>query len=115
MGSLVFWRAHRMRAMAPTDSSVYDKFTHKLPLDGYVPFHPGIYALENVLPVDKFGQDSAWAPNPEAVSTKRHTDWRRWLPCIEYRWLARLRWTLIVLGWALALILAGAIADRFKR
>jgi hypothetical protein len=114
VGWLVFWRAHRMQAMAPTDSSAYDRFTHKQPMEGYVPFHPAIYALENVLPVVKFGQDSAWAPNPEAVSTGRHKGWRRWLPRIEYYWLARLRWALIVLGWALALILAGAIASRFK-
>ena len=113
LGSLVFWRARRMQAMAPTDSTAFDRFKHKQPMEGYVPFHPVVYTLENVLPVVKFGQDSAWAPNPEAVKRPR-TGWKRWLPGIDYRSLVCLRWTLIMLGWALALILAGAIAARFK-
>jgi hypothetical protein len=44
------------------------------------PFNPVVYALENVLPVVKLGQDSAWAPDPEANGS--------WLP--EWKWIDRL-------------------------
>ena len=113
-GSLIFWRARRLRAMAPTDKDAYELFTQGVAIPGYIPFHPAVYALEAVLPVVKFGQDSAWAPDPAVRKTWARKRWQRALPGIEYRWLARLRWTLIVFGWALALILAGAIGSRFK-
>ncbi len=103
-----------MEAMAPKDKDVYARFMEKQPIPEYVPFNPAIYALENVLPVVRFGQDDAWGPNPAIVKYTEKTGWRRWAPRCEYRWLALLRWTLIVLGWALALILAGAIGSRFK-
>jgi hypothetical protein len=119
-GALVFWRARRMNAMAPTDKDAFDKFNQFQPLPEQItPFNPAIYTLENVLPVVKLGQDAAWAPNPLAkptswLPTHQHMGWTRWLPGFNYHWLALLRWTLILLGWALALILGAAIGSRFK-
>lgn len=114
LDTIIFWRARRIEAMAPTDKDAYDYFSqrHNQP-DYYVPFNAVVYTLENVLPVVKFGQDAAWGPNPQKKPLPRR-GWRRWLPQLSYEWLAFLRWLLIVLGWVLALILAGAVADRFK-
>jgi hypothetical protein len=120
VGSLVFWRARRMNAMAPTEKDAYDEFegSRKLPSQ-YSRFNPAVYALENVLPVVKLGQDDAWGPNPQAkpeswFPNRPRLAWTRWLPGFNYRWLSILRWTLILFGWALALILASAIGERFK-
>jgi hypothetical protein len=119
-GFLIFWRARRMKAMAPTEGGAYDEFQKcgKAP-DEYVPFNSAMYVLENVLPVVKLGQDDAWRPNPQIRPSSRFSDhpylgWTRWLPGLNYPWLAILRWTLILLGWALALVLAAAIGGLFK-
>lgn len=119
-GFLIFWRARRMSAMSPKENDAYREFeaSGSLP-DHYAPFNPAIYALENVLPVVNLGQDDAWSPDPQAMPSSWFPDhprlaWTRWLPGMNYRWLSVLRWTLILLGWALALILAAAIGGRFK-
>lgn len=65
------------------------------------------------MPADKFEQDSAWAPNPQAKAEPQQ-GWMRWLPRISFNWLASLRWFLAIIGWVLAVILAGAIAERFN-
>lgn len=119
-GLVIFWRARRMKAMSPKDKDAHDEFIGSKPLsDQYTPFNSAMYALENVLPVVKLGQDDAWGPNPQAKPAswfpkQPRLAWTRWLPGLNYHWLAILRWTLILLGWALALILAGAIGERFK-
>lgn len=119
-GSVIFWRAHRMKAMVPSNKDAYEEFrkSGETP-EHYIPFSPTIYALENVLPVVKLGQDDAWRPNPDAKPANwfprwKHMAWTRWLPSMNYPWLATLRWTLILLGWALALILGAAISERFR-
>jgi hypothetical protein len=114
VGSVIFWRARRMKAMAPTDKDAYDHFSKhdNAPLY-YVPFSPVVYTLENVLPVVKLGQDDAWAPDPQSNPAPRQ-GWKRWLPQLSYNWLALLRWLLIVLGWMLAIVLAGVIGSLFK-
>jgi hypothetical protein len=128
LSSLVFWRAHRMRAMVPTDKDARSPFVTKQPLpDGYPPFNPIVYSLENVLPVIKLGQDSAWAPYAQALPATWLPErpawlrnfanrWRftRWLFRLSYSRLALLRWTLILLGWVLAGILTYAIGQRFE-
>ncbi|HLJ26716.1 MAG TPA: hypothetical protein VKY85_08405 [Candidatus Angelobacter sp.] len=112
--SAIFWRARRMKAMAPTDKDAYEYFAaNDKPPSYYVPFSPIVYALENVLPIANFGQDDAWAPNPQS-HVAAHSGWRRWLPRMSYGWLATLRWVLVILGWVLAAILAGVIASFFK-
>lgn len=128
VGSYFFWRADCMHAMAPTIKEARDQFESRQPVPGgYPPFSPVVYALENVLPVVKLGQDIAWAPNhlspdgswlPEwpgwMRSSADRSNLTRWFFRLSYSRLALLRWTLIVLGWALALILAAAIGARFK-
>jgi hypothetical protein len=100
LGSLVFWRAHRMRAMVPTDKDARTQFETKQPLPNTCPpFNPVVYSLENVLPVIKLGQDSAWTPN----TTVR-----------PYPFFAIVRGILIIFGWVLAGILTYAIAQRFE-
>lgn len=115
-GSLIFWRARRMneKAMAPREMAAFDKFSEHGTRPLHLPrFNAVVYALENVLPVVKFGQDDAWGPNPQ-FDTAPLESWKRWLPRFSYNWLAFARLTLILLGWALAIILAGVIGDLFK-
>ena len=116
VGSLIFWRARRIneKSMAPKEKSAYDEFSEKNTLPPHVPpFNSVVYSLENVLPVVKFGQDDAWGPNPAFRPAPRE-GWKRWLPRCSYNWLAFARLILIILGWALAIILAGVIGGLFK-
>ena len=114
--------------MIPTDKDARKTLedSGNLP-PGYPPFNPVVYAIENVLPVVKLGQDEAWAPNylaspgswlPERPAWLRRIASRRRLSRyvfgLDYRRLSVVRWVLILLGWALALILAAAIGSRFK-
>jgi hypothetical protein len=116
LGSLLFWRARRLneKAMAPKERVAYEEFATKGAAPANVPpFNPVVYALENILPVVKFGQDDAWGPNPSFVLPPGKT-WKRWLPRFSYNWLAFARLLLIILGWALAIVLAGVIGELFK-
>ena len=127
LGALVFWRAARVQAMRPaagagerTAGASQSEPRHS------PPFHPAVYALENVLPVVKLGQDSAWGPDPEAGEDTwlpenervrrffQQRAWTRWVARLNYRRLAGLRWALILFGWAMALILAAAIGGIFR-
>jgi hypothetical protein len=115
-GSVIFWRARRMnlKAMAPKEAAAYAYFSeHGSPPSHLVPFNPIVYTLENVLPVVKFGQDDAWGPNPQ-INPEPRVGWKRWLPRLSFSWLAFTRLLLIVLGWGLAIILAGVIGGLFK-
>jgi hypothetical protein len=128
IGSLIFWRAHRMKMMAPIDKEAFEEFQKSGAVpQRYTPFNPVMYAIENVLPVVNLGQDSVWQPNPQAAPGSWLPDRPRWLKSTAERWaitrwifrlnhgrLAALRWSLILLGWALAIILAGAIGGIFK-
>jgi hypothetical protein len=62
-------------------------------------------ALENDLPLVKFGQDEKWAPDKDHHPNHRIDD---------YGFLYGTRIFLIVLGWAQATILASALGNRFK-
>lgn len=133
-GYTVFWRARRMKAMAPSDQHAYEIYirTNKLP-EHYVAYHPEAYVLENLLPVVKLGQDSAWQPNrnrpkkekgaseadsnenmEQEVEEEMESAWTRWMPVPSYRFLAVFRWALIILGWILALIFTAAVTESFK-
>lgn len=113
-GWLIFWRARRMAAMAPTEKDAYAHFEEKGKEPAhYPPFSAAVYTLENVLPVVKLGQDALWHPNP-TLRPEMRTHPKRWMPRMTYGWLSALRWVLIVVGWVLALILAAAIGDTFK-
>lgn len=113
-GWVIFWRARRMAAMAPTEKEAFAHFEeHGKEPGHYPPFSAAVYTLENVLPVVKLGQDAAWAPNPRVQPPRRNMP-HHLIPRWSYGWLAALRWSLIVIGWVMALILAGAIGEQFK-
>jgi hypothetical protein len=130
LGSLVFWRAKRMGAMRPTAVAATNGAGASVAAAQIsAPLHPAVYALENVLPVVRLGQDSAWEPDPKADGSLL-PDWNwvgrvrrraeqyaltRWMIRLDYKRLVLLRWVLILLGWGLALILAAAIGEQFKR
>ena len=131
IGSLVFWRAHRMGAMkSAAKASKDDGDGRAVTPAAPIPFNPVVYTLENVLPVVKLGQDEAWAPDPKASEGTWLPEWKwlapvknwaekwnltRWAIRLNYPRLALLRWTLILVGWALALVLGAAIGEQFKR
>jgi hypothetical protein len=103
VGTLVFWRAERVGAMAPTDKDAYAAWAEGKPFQSAYPrFNPIIYAVEDALPLVRLGQDEKWAPDPSRPPT-----------C--YWFLAGSRWLLMLFGWVLATLLAAAIGDRFKR
>jgi hypothetical protein len=128
LGSLVYWRAKRMRAMVPTEKEARTAFEKEEPLPaGYPPFNPFIYTFETILPVVKLGQEDVWTPDPHASPGDwlpgRPTwlrsfanRWRptRWFFRLDYTRLAIIRWTLVILGWVLAGILTYAIGSRFE-
>jgi hypothetical protein len=148
LGWLVFWRAHRMRLMSPTNQEALKAFTKNGSApETYPMFHPCIYALENVLPVVRLGQDGAWQPNAASTGAgwrpfrsllacsgswaKRWAGTRwilrltrarrrslaaatRWRFRLTYRGVTAVRWSMIILGWFLAIILVGAISGLFK-
>jgi len=103
VGSLVFWRAGRMKRMAPKEAAAYADFSKSGTAPSHcVRYNPFMYALENVLPVVKLGQDDAWGPDPDRKFGNTYT------------WLAAVRWALILLGWLIALVLTAAISLRIK-
>jgi hypothetical protein len=127
LGSLLFWRAARMGAMMPLRGGAGGASAGTgAPQPVQAPFNPVVYALENVLPVVKLGQDAAWAPDPQASAGTwlpesgrlrawfDERPWTRWLARLDYHRLVVARWALILLGWAMALILAAAIAGAFR-
>jgi hypothetical protein len=129
LGSLVFWQAQRIGAMAPSDRNARADLDtkHALPA-GYPTFNPVVYTLENVLPVVKLGQDANWAPDHNAAAGTWLPDRPAWLRQIADKWqltrwffrlnyarLASLRWGLILTGWILAGILTFAIGEQFKQ
>jgi hypothetical protein len=114
VSTLIYWRARRMKAMAPTESSAYQRFMRDEAIDDYEPFNPAIYSLENILPVVNLGQNDSWRPDPSAKGSPNKGLIQKLRPSFEYSWLAAFRWTLILIGWLCALILVGAIGSRFK-
>jgi hypothetical protein len=106
LGTLLFWNAERVAAMAPTDRDAYGAWaTGKSFQSAYPRFNPIIYTVENALPLVKLGQDDKWVPDPSRRPTTLLTG---------YGFLSSARWILIFLGWFLATLLAKAIGDRFK-
>jgi len=117
LGWIIYRRAQLRGAMVPTDKDAFAEFraTGRAPTY-YPPFSPLIYALENSLPLIKFGQDDHWQPaDPpglSAISHSSHSGFRAkfklWLfkhlrvkitSANALRWL---RWIMIALGWLLA-------------
>ena len=92
--------------MAPTGTEAHSNWvkTAMVP-DSYPEFQPFVYALENSLPLVKFGVEDKWAPDHGHHS--RHL-------LESYRTLVWVKDSLIIFGWFEASILAAALARRFK-
>ena len=104
IGLFVFCAADRDHAMGPSSESYYVPATGSTPI-AYPTFCPLTYSLENALPLVKLGQDEKWAPNPKHGGSHWFT---------RYTFLASFRWSLILLGWVQATLLASALGSRFK-
>jgi len=134
LGWLLYRRAQRIGAMAPTDKDAYKEFRDHdgVPPPYYPRFSPLIYSLENCLPLVKFGQDDRWQPDPvppprKTVSTKPTGIWG-WIVAIRDRLLDFLvpnlatspgalrwvRWIIIALGWLLATFFVAGITGIIK-
>ncbi len=100
-GSAVFWpmQAH----FGPTNAAAYNTVNVQAGKSiAYPKFQPVVYALENVLPVVKLGQDDHWAPDAGRSSFRL------------YWTLMFVRWFLIMAGYIQGLILAAALSTRFR-
>lgn len=106
LGTLVFWNAGRCGALAPTDPNAYDSWASgKQKPSAYATLNPFFYTLENSLPVVRLGQDDKWAPDSRHIAQNFLTN---------YWFLMWCRWLLILIGWFQAIVLAAAVAMRFK-
>lgn len=129
LGLVIHRRAEVAKAMAPTDKDAYKEFrtNGKIP-DGYPPFSPLVYTIENCIPLVKFGQDDRWQPdpNPAPKSIPRFQEqgiWARlkyWFRITLPTWIVTpqalrgLRWTMIALGWVLATFFVAGLSGLIK-
>lgn len=110
-GHQVYQRAWDQRLIRPTAADAFTEGAGRKSSAqagqyayGYPVFSPWIYALENELPLVKFGMDEKWAPDPNLVAGGRGK---------EYFSLARFRWFLILAGWVQGIALTFGINRRF--
>ena len=129
LGWVLYRRAARVGAMAPTEKDAYAEFhTTGHPPAHYPPFNALIYSLENCVPLVKLGQDDHWQPDPnpqaraprvapELSSRKTIVNLRLLrLPAqvtspAALRWM---RWIMIVLGWLLATFFVAGVTGIVK-
>ncbi|MGB6134315.1 MAG: hypothetical protein WBG54_21245 [Acidobacteriaceae bacterium] len=105
LATVFFWLASTQGAIAPTEREAYVAWSTGSRLDAAYPrFNPFIYALENNLPLVRFGLDDKWAPD-QAFKAKT--------AIMSYESLRWVRVFLILCGWLEATVLAVAIASRF--
>jgi hypothetical protein len=135
LGWIVYFQGQRVGAMAPKDQEAYREF-HKdkcRPPESYEPFVPFVYALENSVPLVKFGQDDRWQPDPSSQRHEpAHTDRTdllgraaavrdRILDTLFPAWvtspaaLRAFRWSTIALGWLLTTFFVAAVSGVTKR
>jgi hypothetical protein len=118
VGSLLFWHAGRMRAIAPTSSAAYLAWTQgRLSDQAYPRFNGMIYAIDNSLPILKLGQSDSWAPDPHYKPQNWFPDypwldWTAWFSSYEFLLIARV--ILNVLGWGFGIILGLALTTRLR-
>jgi hypothetical protein len=129
LGWILYRRAQRVGAMAPTEKDAYTEFraSGQAPVH-YPPFNPLIYSLENCVPLVKFGQDDRWQPDPNPrrplEGTVLSANWRvrlknmllvrlpdRATSPVALRWC---RWIMICLGWLLTTFLLAAVTGLIK-
>jgi hypothetical protein len=115
--SCIFWIAGESGAIAPREKDSYAAWAKGQPYPAAYPkFNPVVYALENELPLVKFGQDDKWAPDPShQAKALAPICILQWTTVVNsYSFLAFVRWFIIILGWVQATVLAGALSNRFK-
>ena len=106
LATCLFWFACKQGAMAPTSKEAYLAWSTGSRMDAAYPrFNPFVYAIENDLPLVKFGLDDKWAPD-QAYKSKNLV--------VSYQTLRWARVVLILAGWFQATVLAAAIGSRFK-
>ncbi len=129
LGWILYRRAYRAGAMAPTDKEAYGEFhTKGHPPAHYPPFNALIYSLENSVPLVKLGQDDHWQPDPNPqgrpASIAHETSVRQrvanWVlahasaPAASPSVLRWFRWVMIGLGWLLATFFVAGVAGIVK-
>jgi hypothetical protein len=117
VSTAIFQSASDHGAIAPTDKDAYNAWATGNRFSSAFPhFYAIVYSLENELPLVKLGQDEKWRPDsahqPEPLSQCQALAWTRVFN--SYLYLMIVRWTLILLGWIQATVLAAALANRFK-
>ncbi len=129
LGWMLYRRAARVGAMAPTEKEAYAEFhTTGRPPAHYPPFNALIYSLENCVPLVKLGQDDRWQPDPNPQNRVARTapglSFRKRLVNLRLLRLparvtspAALRWMrriMIGLGWLLATFFVAAVTGIVK-
>jgi hypothetical protein len=121
LGTVVYGVGYLSGSIVPGDEKAYSYFEQRGAPPNYYPrFNAFIFSMENTIPLLKFGQDSAWIPNPTketarkpntgagiiARSATQLASYSGWIaPAGFLRWF---RWFLITVGWILGtLFLAG--------
>ena len=95
--------------MTPVDEKAYFYFQqHHEPPPYQQQFMCIAYALENTVPVLKFGQDSTWTPDPAPQSAGRW--WRTWPT-----FLRLFRLIEIVCGWLLATLFVAGVTGVVRK
>jgi hypothetical protein len=116
----VFGVGYLNGSIVPGDKDANSVFIQQGAPPGYYPrFNALIYAMENTVPLLKFGQDGAWIPNPTKASRKPALSPGTFargaafaVKCLGWLTppflLVWFRWLLIIVGWILGtLFLAG--------
>lgn len=114
IGALLYWRAHRMNAMTPTDGDAAKNVRSNRALPAHYPnFQPFIFSLENTFPLVKLGQTDKWQPDPqpEFVIRPPGNALRRFLALApSSRFVRWFMWIQILLGWLLATLFLAAVS-----
>lgn len=128
-GWVIHRRANMLGVMAPAKKEVYEAFheTGKVP-QGYPPFSPFVYSLENCIPFLKLGQDAQWEADPSPIRKPVHSARNvlldnpplKWIiDIVDFvgrrpAWLRRLRWAMIITGWLLATFFVAGLTGLVK-
>jgi hypothetical protein len=111
IGALLFHIGYTQGYMTPTDHAAYDYFKKLAgPPSYYEQFSSVVYSLENSVPLLKFGQDSAWTPNP-APQTWSRLPWWLTIPTL----LRLLRRFQIISGWMLATLFVAGVSGIVRK
>jgi hypothetical protein len=112
MGWVIYRRGQLAKTMTPTDEGAYHYFKQfgRVP-EHYERFSPGIYSLENSLPLVSLGQASRWQPDPDSCVADNPPACKNRFDRIlaSSAFLRRFLWVQILLGWILANLFAAGV------